>query len=271
MNVFSYRLRPTSAWVTPFLADSLFGALCWEFAHRQGEADLLKLLDRFRKGDPPFVISNAFPGDLLPRPLVFPSKEVWVTRDELHAIREAHIGFEIESRPEMFREVRRLHGQNGSAYQTTELTWSDKGPGYFTLYARVTPEWVKPLGKLLAGLGEHGFGQRRATGRGQFTVEGEPQACPWLEPMPFENGFVSLSNFVPHENDPARGQWSIHVKYPKSGGAGNPNKGRLLQLEAGSCFQCTSRPKRWYGAMLPSRGQELHYGLALAIGIKWPG
>jgi CRISPR-associated protein Csm4 len=294
MNVYCYRLRmaPSSRFGTPLLADSLFGALCWQVANRQGQPDLLKMLDRFRKGDPPFIFSNAFPGDLLPRPLVLPqplgARCAWVTNEEFIAIREGRVGFHPQEHPEALSEIRELHASGQEVFETQDWTWSPEwakdGPGYFSIYARVTPEWVQPLSKLLQSVGATGFGRRRGTGRGQFTMEAAPEACPWLDPMPFENGFVTLSNFVPQETDPARGRWSIRVKYPKFSAGSNPEgavparasslKGRLLQLEAGSCFQSPGRPRRWYGSMIPAKSGDadgpLHYGLALAIGIKWP-
>jgi CRISPR-associated protein Csm4 len=297
MNVYCYRLKvaPASRFGTPMTADSLFGALCWEVVNRQGQPELLKMLERFRKGDPPFMLSNAFPGDLLPRPLVLAAKSTgaksdgksnWITHEEFMAVREGRGEVRAPEHPEPLREVRELHSLGGRVFETQDWTWSPEwakdGPGYFSVYARVSPEWVEPLRKLLQSVGAYGFGKRRGTGRGQFTVDVAPEACPWLEPMPFESGFVSLSNFVPQETDPARGRWSVLVKYPKySAGAhangatkGNPLKGRLLQLEAGSCFQSPGRPRRWYGSMIPAKSGDtdgpLHYGLALAIGIKWP-
>jgi CRISPR-associated protein Csm4 len=286
MNVYCYRLRlaPGSRFGTPLLADSLFGALCWEVVHRQGEPELLKMLERFRKGDPPFILSNAFPGDLLPRPLVLPEapgeKCAWVTNEQFIAIREGRASFQPHEHPEALSEIRELHASGNKIFETQDWTWSPEwakdGPGYFSIYARVAPEWVQPLKSLLQSVGATGFGKRRGTGRGQFTMDAAPEACPWLDPMPFESGFVSLSNFVPQETDPARGRWSIRVKYPKFGAGVTQTslKGRLLQLEAGSCFQCPGRPRRWYGSMIPAKSGDtdgpLHYGLALAIGIKWP-
>ncbi|SRR5579871_133083 len=276
MNVYRYRLHPAAGarFATQLEADSLFGAVAWEVVRRSGEADLTKLLDRFRKGEPPFLLSNAFPGDLLARPLVS-GEAGWITRDEFTAIREGRAPASSANAPAL-REIRELHSGSGEVFETRDWTFAN-GQNYFSIYARVAPEWVAPLGKLLAGAGERGIGARRGMGRGQFTLEGAPEACPWLDPLPFESGFVTLSNFVPQDTDPTRGRWAIAVKYPKlagepggrSGQDSNPLKGRLLQLRAGSCFQCPGRPRRWYGSMIPVQA-ALHYGLALAIGIKWP-
>ena len=204
------------------------------------------------------------------------------------AIREGRTGFQPLEHPEALSEIRELHTSGHEAFETQDWTWSPEwakdGPGYFSIYARVAPEWVQPLQKLLQSVGARGFGKRRGTGRGQFTIEADPEACSWLDPMPFESGFVTLSNFVPQETDPARGRWSLLLKYPKFSVGCDPDravpasanslKGCLLQLEAGSCFQSPGRPRRWYGSMIPAKAGvtdgPLHYGLALAIGIKWP-
>src|SRR5258708_10905460 len=136
MNVFSYRLRPTTAWATPIEADSLFGALCWEIVRRQSEADLLRVLHRFRKGDPPFVLSNAFPGDLLPRPLVLPGNK-WITRDEFVRVRTGENPPGVDA-PEIQTSSELHAGPNTSVYETSETQFSDMhgGPEYFTVYAR---------------------------------------------------------------------------------------------------------------------------------------
>ena len=274
MNVVRYRLRTLTPWVTPPQADSLFGALCWEIVRRQGEADLHAVLERFRKGDPPFIISNAFPGELLPCPLVIDSDgsaNRWVTREQFGAIREGNAEIAPAPQPEFFQQTQTMHADRagGTAYEREEISWAADAPGYFSLYVRAVPEWVSPLRKLLASLGAYGFGRRRSMGRGQFEVQGEAEPCTWLEPMPFESGFVTLSDFVPQESDPTRGCWNVRVKYPKGSG-GTSLKGRLIQLEAGACFQSLGRPRRWYGGMIPMTGGAVHYALALAIGIKWP-
>jgi CRISPR-associated protein Csm4 len=61
-------------------SDTLFGALCWGIRWTYGEPALLGLLEACDRGDPPFVLSSAFPfadsqkGSVyyLPRPLHWP-------------------------------------------------------------------------------------------------------------------------------------------------------------------------------------------------------
>jgi CRISPR-associated protein Csm4 len=72
------RLMPTGRFLGGLpRSDTLFGALCWGIRWTQGEPTLLELLEACERGDPPIVLSSAFPfaeGDggpvyYMPRPL----------------------------------------------------------------------------------------------------------------------------------------------------------------------------------------------------------
>jgi len=69
VKLLRFKLRPVSAWRTPWQADTLTGLLCWAAA-RRGEHDLLEdgITAPALRGEPPFALSDAFPGDLLPIP-----------------------------------------------------------------------------------------------------------------------------------------------------------------------------------------------------------
>jgi hypothetical protein len=70
MNLFRIKLIPQSPWRTPWQADTLTGRLCAICAHIH-EPDFLRerLIEPMLKGKPPFVLSDACPGDFLPMPL----------------------------------------------------------------------------------------------------------------------------------------------------------------------------------------------------------
>lgn len=64
------RIIPSSPWRTPWQADTLLGALCATCARVHGQQYLRdRLLDPMLRGQPPFVLSDAFPGDLMPLPV----------------------------------------------------------------------------------------------------------------------------------------------------------------------------------------------------------
>ena len=66
------RLQPSSATLSPWQADMLFGHLCWEAYFAGGDKGLDDFLAPFRAGKPPFVLSDGFPGETFPRPLLPP-------------------------------------------------------------------------------------------------------------------------------------------------------------------------------------------------------
>jgi len=68
MTSWRLRIRPRSQWATPFRADSLFGAICWRWSELFPET-FPDMLASFHDGNPSFILSDGFPGDLLPLPL----------------------------------------------------------------------------------------------------------------------------------------------------------------------------------------------------------
>jgi len=285
-----FRLRPLAPWATPWQADTLFGALAWELARMAGEAALSRLLQRFRQGPPPFLLSDAFPADLLPRPLCAQPPQ-WdgaclLTREQFVAIRHGEsypLELPLQEWFRLLRPLRAMLPRDGAeplTFQTEEFTWRPEvpeGDRFLSLYVRADEEWLEKLAALLGSLGRSGFGQRSAIGRGAFQLLGGAELCDWLEPLPFENAFVSLSHFVPDDGDPAEGWWSTLVKYPKMGlergASAAPFKGCLVLLRPGSCFRPAGRPRRWYGRLLtglsPAFPDAIHYALAYAVGIRW--
>ncbi len=289
MKSVRFRLRPLAGWATPWQADSLFGALCWELARAAGEPALARVLDHFRKGPPPFLLSDAFPADLLPRPLCAAGDDAaarFVSRDQFVALRRGEPLSGDLPRQRWWRTLwpwRTFVPRDGSdpvSFPGEEFAWRPEVPEqerFLSLYARADEPWLERLAALLRSLGRSGFGKRSTTGRGAFELVGQAERCEWLEPLPFENAFVSLSHFVPEEGDPCDGRWDTLVKYPKlgseRGASHSPLKGRLVMLRPGSCFRPMGRPRRWYGCVLTGLSaafpDAVHYGLAYAVGIRW--
>ena len=68
-NLVRFKLRPHGVWTTNWHADTLLGALANACARQEGPDFLnIFLLEPWLAGDPPFVISDAFPGAALPAP-----------------------------------------------------------------------------------------------------------------------------------------------------------------------------------------------------------
>lgn len=70
MELYRVQLRPRSPWRTPWQADTLLGALCATAARVHGPEFLrARLIEPMLAGQPPFILSDAFPSDLLPIPM----------------------------------------------------------------------------------------------------------------------------------------------------------------------------------------------------------
>ena len=76
MTLYRFKLHPLAPWRTPWQADTLAGLLCAVCARLHGP-DVLRqrLIDPMLSGAPPFVLSDAFPGDWLPAPLSIRAQE----------------------------------------------------------------------------------------------------------------------------------------------------------------------------------------------------
>ncbi len=70
MLTYRATLQPQSATRSPWQADTLFGHLCWLIRYQEGEPALEKFLVHYIKGQPPLLLSNGCPDNMLPRPLL---------------------------------------------------------------------------------------------------------------------------------------------------------------------------------------------------------
>lgn len=72
MQTYRLTFELASPGLTPWQADTLFGHFCWALARRAGDEAVQNLLARCRDGDPPLLLSDGFPPDAFPRPLLPP-------------------------------------------------------------------------------------------------------------------------------------------------------------------------------------------------------
>jgi len=301
-----HRIRLTLATPTPtpFQADTIFGHLCWALAHTEGPDFLEVFLYLYGDGEPPLLLSNGFPGDLLPKPRLLArrpqttdrarlrqdfrenkqaKKAEWLSPDEFEAARRGevivpslHSGF--KQQVTMRTAINRSTGTaaEGTLFPTEELFPAGEHGGRVTIYALVAPDFVACLRRCLSYLVASGWGKRKSVGYGAI-------ASATLEPfagfsaVEGANGFISLSNFVPAAGDPTRGAWNTLVKRGKLGeelaAGGHPFKRPLIMLSAGSCFyDWPLRP--YYGRLVegvhPAHTQVVQYGLALPVSARLP-
>lgn len=247
-------IRPRSPWRTPWQADTLAGALLSTCARTHGPATLRdKLIDPMLAGQPPFVLSDPLPGDLLPLPIHFRlhqypdvtnlkalKRAKWLAPD-VFSLARTGVAPPVDaliSDKDVFLDIQRQHNTLSrltdastraddddiasaiGLYQKSETTLLADGQArHLTLYFRFAdPSAGDLLLELLDELSLSGFGADTSTGRGQFDLPDNPQPTPELDSPPDDaNGVLSLSTFQPGPDDPANGCWDAFAKFPRVG------------------------------------------------------
>ena len=95
MKTYRVRLSLDSASLSAWQSDTIFGHLCWTVRYEEGEEALGQFLVPFLAGEPPLVLSNGFPGGLLPRPVLPPELPPGLEmpkRDQVAAMRRVRQG-----------------------------------------------------------------------------------------------------------------------------------------------------------------------------------
>jgi CRISPR-associated protein Csm4 len=292
----------------PWQADTIFGHLCWALRYAQGEAGLLRFLSAYQEAEasqrePPLLVSNGFPGELLPKPLHLEHVSLSASDDSSQAetdfARRKHLKERSLLTPQEFESARRGNfaaiGDKDPEHvirhrvtlknQINRLTnTTGEGGQLFgfeetfipqvTIYCGVADGYEALARRLFESLAVSGYGKRKAVGYGAVQqVDWQP--FDWFPNVPDANAAVSLSNFVPAQRDPTDGWWRTLVKYGRLGEeyahSENPFKRPVVMLRAGSVLRHPS-PRAYYGRMVrdvaPALPNVVHYGYALAVPLK---
>lgn len=277
MTLHRLTLGPRSPWRTPWQADTLLGSLCAVCARVHGP-DVLRdrLIEPMLDGNPPFVLSDAFPGDLLPMPvwlrLVHWPGDVdrkllkrarWMSPSAFNLARAGGVPpiADLLSDEAVFLHHTRQHNtldratdatltaeQGGGLYNRPETLLLEPDH-HLSLYFRILqPDTADLLLDLLHDLSLTGFGADVATGRGQFDIQQDPEPVPELDAPPdtsggasqnIANAVISLSTFQPGPSDPTLGLWESFPKFGKIGpdlGLTDVRKNTLILFKPGACF-----------------------------------
>jgi CRISPR-associated protein Csm4 len=263
-----------------------------------------RLIEPMLVGQPPFVLSDACPGDLLPMPIWLRlaswsantdrkllKRTRWLSPQAFLAARNGKIPPPDQLFPDdaLFIQTARHHNTLSRLTDTTGD--ADEGLAPFqrpetlmrsavphsrdclSVYFRLLqPDAADLLLDLMHELSLTGYGADVATGRGQFEILDDPQTMPDLE-APLQTGgtanaVVCLSTFQPGPNDPTDGLWEAFPKFGKLGpdlGLADVRKNTLILFRPGSCFR-VAEPRSHLGRAIPM--QEL---LPADTASKLPG
>ncbi|AMV26285.1 hypothetical protein VT84_17945 [Gemmata sp. SH-PL17] len=310
MNLYRFHVVPESAWRTPWQSDTLSGLLCGAIARLEGGDTLRRaVIDPALAARPPFVVSDAFPGDWLPIParvklLDWPVGERkpvkrarWLNRTSFERMQRGQAPalqdlIEISG----FHETTQLHNTINRASSATlddgglysrEETYLSAGQVRLTVYARLETEFRELFWRALCELATGGYGADRSAGKGQFRIEGELEQVPALDRIDRPDALVVLSTFQPAPSDPTDGAWDAFTKYGKLGpefGLENVFKRPLVLFKPGATFRIPDR-REWLGRAIPMREflapdaadalrardiEVIHYAFGLAVPLVWP-
>lgn len=308
MRTYLLEIAVHSSFITPWHADTIFGHLCWVaernngFEHFKGAQELIEY---YRQGSPPLLISDAFPSGYFPSPANL--HEVLAARLSVPLTKESYAAlkrikkldfikqqeFQAYQQGESFtaefidmagpilnavtlhNQISRLSnttGQEGSLFELSEMYIKD---GKLTIFARLEEGFEQDAKRLFQLWALGGFGKKRTTGKGSFIIN-KFEPYEGLDPQNINscNGFISLSHFIPAKHDPTEGAYKILVKFGKLGDekalCGNPFKKPIIMLKPGAVFK-TNSPRPYYGRLIENLAYAdkavVQYGYAFAVPI----
>jgi CRISPR-associated protein Csm4 len=278
MEAVRYRIRPRSAWRTPWQADTLGALLCALMARRHGPQRLVdEVLAPALQGRPAFVLSDACPGDLLPIPAVVRTlpwapahrrtvrSARWTSWTGLQQLVAGELPAEepVLAHADAFVDAVRVRNTLDRLTQATpdegglwnaDETWLAPGMQHLTVHARVEPAVRPLLDELFRELARTGYGADASAGSGQFDLEVLPPDQPWGDADAGQGGCMALGTYQPAAGDPLDGHWELFVKYGKLGmdlGEANVFKRPQPMLRPGACFR-TLAPPLFLGRAIPA-------------------
>lgn len=121
-----YRLiiKPISPFQTLLHSDTIFGHICWALRYLNGEDELLKFLRAFNDDNSALILSDGFPKDYLPMPVLRP----------LSLEEENELQRQYKSRLDFAREMKAL--KKVSYIQVSALEILKNGLSYYNLYTK---------------------------------------------------------------------------------------------------------------------------------------
>lgn len=301
MNTYRIQLHLPGGYITPWLADTIFGHFCWVaerhggFKNFSGAAGLIEL---YRSGQPPMILSDGFPGDYLPAPAdlrtlfergqaASPTAEEYaqlkkvkgikyLTQEQFTAYRrsetfpipknmDAPLQRTVILHNQINRYTNTTNGDGGGLYEQEEVYLGAGTEERLSIYCRIASGFEEDAQNLFDCLAVGGYGKKRTSGKGAFNVLS-------IDPFPAFDvnleeaaaGVVMLSHFVPAHTDPTDGAYTLNVKYGKMGDektfGGNPFKKPLIMLKSGAVFR-TDRVRPWYGRLV----ERITYGDANVV------
>ncbi len=295
MTGYCWTLTPRSPWSHWPTSDLLMGHLAWAYRDCYGDEHMESWLHQFVAGEPPFVVSDAWPAGTLPRPTGFPRRVRTTPAMDKAAIIAAFqrrkqfkrqrliaasdfwrfiVGdttgedFRLQEEP---RSVETLHTgvdrQTGGAFEGSffarEGQWSAE-PVQIYVWTDA-PQLTEMLARVVA---YQGIGGELSRGYGQVDWTGwEPWTVPLVTGPTAE---IWLGHGVPAIDASPGLAYRLHTKYGRVWGTHYPSpwKTPILQVQPGAVWPLLRPWKGWTGRTLTDVAlapQVVDFGLTVTV------
>jgi len=305
MRLYRAKLRLEGPYASPLASGMIFGQLCWTLRELEGEAALEAWLSEPERL---WGVSDAFPADHLPRPLMAPRSDAGAPNSEdrkalrgrslvtragflklRKGLRIQDLGGSVLRAPadERHRVARNsVDRHTGRALDTGGLFFrsefwpceaardADAAGVDRDLYIEAPDEDLPRIRTLLAHLGRSGFGKAASLGRGRFALLAVSRDDE-LGQLKGANRRLSLSRGTigPNMRDAL---WRVEPHFGKTGpqlalGAGaSPFKRPLLLTRAGATFAPVGEGRfgAWLRDVHPTRPEIGHNAFHVAIPFR---
>lgn len=300
MTGYCWTLIPRSPWSHWPTSDLLMGQLAWAYRDCYSDEKMGSWLQEFVAGDPPFVVSDAWPAGSLPRPNGFPRRIGSAQAMDKTAVIAAY------QRRKQFKRQRliaaedfwrfvvedtdgedfRLHeGPVGMATLHTGINRETGGAlegglfvrdgqwnaGPVTVYVQTRdPRLTEMLARVIA---YQGIGGNLSRGYGQ--VEWGEWA-PWTVPaVPTPTAEIWLGHGVPALDGPPGLAYRLHTKFGRVWGPHHqsPWKAPIMQVEPGAVWPLRKPWKGWTGRALTAVAmapEVVDFGFTVTVPLALP-
>lgn len=272
--LYKITIKPYSSFNSNLQSDTLFGAFCWSYKYLYGEAKLNEFLDLCLNKKPQVIFSNAFLKDTLPIPIKLLDEKF--ACDEFDSFSEKVKKYNNHKKLKQYSLITKdcflkvLKKDYSTLYESlvydkiynstqirnlvnrsnNTVTNIDDNPslfvendyfidGSFDIYLLSELDF-NVLENVINLMFKLGIGANKSSGKGGFYVLEFKKEDKLNLKLENANGFVSLSNFIPKQNDPTNGYYNLINKFPKLdrefSSSKTPFKKPVRMIKAGSCF-----------------------------------
>ncbi|MDR1399214.1 MAG: CRISPR-associated protein Csm4 [Treponema sp.] len=269
MTLYRITLEIHSSLVTLLKGDTLWGHIAWGIANREGDEAVAAFLEQEKSGQPPLIVSSAFPKDMICKPLPEPKlREGTLTREKYADIKK-NKKIQYEAASQYFSNTPDMSYKYSAFFKTRQFmhnvinratnTVLDQGLYAVEEYWAEISEWdvyalslfdAARVTQLFEMALENGYGADTSTGKGRISVK------QGAEPVVAKNKgsatYMALGPFVRHQNiENLRAD--IFVRTGRIGGMFasvlSPYKKTVLLYDEGAVFT-SKTPLEYAGALL---------------------